>query len=324
MATFAPPAWNRWDLLASPAFATLAPLIEQLPEDHFPTLAQLNRMCDEREVVSGGGVPIEFVPQEGKTEEPYETRVHARGKVLTRSHNWHDLFNALVWITFPRAKAAINRHHYREMLARQAEGLRGTPRDVLTLFDESGVIVTSGEAELGALLREFKWKELFWQRREDVVATMRFFVFGHAIYEKFLQPYKGITAKSVIFDVPARELERPLPQQLATLDARLAKYFGDPKSLAATEAYAPLPLLGVPGWAEDNAEERYYDDTQQFRSGRKQADDPAPLRREQSEAPRRAEREVPPQKEREVPRREEREVSRREEREVSRKGRKKK
>ena len=50
MATTAPPVWNRWELLAAPAFATLAPLIEQLQEDHFPTLAQLNRMCDERRI----------------------------------------------------------------------------------------------------------------------------------------------------------------------------------------------------------------------------------------------------------------------------------
>ena len=288
MATAAPPVWNRWDLLASPAFATLAPLIEQLPEDHFPTLAQLNRMCDEREVVSGNGVRVEFVPQEAKTDEPYETRVYARGRVLTRSRNWHDLFNALVWITFPRSKAAINRHHYREMLARQGEGLRGTPRDVLTLFDEGGVIVASSEPELGALLREFQWKELFWQRRAEVIESMRFYVFGHSIYEKALQPYKGITAKSVIFDVPRRELERPLPQQLATVDARLAKYFSDPKALAATEAYAPLPVLGIPGWTADNEDERYYDDTQHFRPGRKQAEEPqdTPPRRGESEAPR--------------------------------------
>jgi hypothetical protein len=288
MATAAPPVWNRWDLLASPAFATLAPLIEQLPEDHFPTLAQLNRMCDEREVVSGNGVPVEFVPQEGKTDEPYETRVYARGKVLTRSRNWHDLFNALVWITFPRSKAAINRHHYRETLARQGEGLRGTPRDVLTLFDEGGVIVVSGEPELGALLREFQWKRLFWQRRGEVIESMRFYVFGHSIYEKALRPYKGITAKSVIFDVPPRDLERPLPQQLATLDARLAKHFGDPKVLAATEAYAPLPVLGIPGWTADNEDERYYDDTQHFRPGRRPAEEPqdVPPRGGASEAPR--------------------------------------
>ena len=309
MATAAPPIWNRWELLASPAFATLAPLIERLPVDHFPTLAQLNRMCDEREVTSGGGVPVEFVPQEAKTEEPYETRVYARGKVLTRSRNWHDLFNALVWITFPRSKAAINRHHYREMLARQGEGLRGTsraeggsrgtprteggsrgtPRDVLTLFDEGGVIVASGEPELGALLRDFKWKELFWQRRSEVIESMRFYVFGHSIYEKALQPYKGITAKTVIFDVPPRELERSLPQQLATLDARLAKYFSDPKALAATAAYAPLPVLGIPGWTVGNEDERYYDDTRHFRPGRRQAEEPQddPPRRSGTEAPRR-------------------------------------
>ena len=288
MATTAPPVWNRWELLASPAFATLAPLIEQLPEDHFPTLAQLNRMCDEREVVSGSGVPVEFVPQEAKTDEPYETRVYARGKVLTRSRNWHDLFNALVWITFPRSKAAINRHHYRELLARQGEGLRGTPRDVLTLFDEGGVIVASSEPELGALLREFQCKELFWQRRAEVIESMRFYVFGHSIYEKALQPYKGITAKTVIFDLPPRELERPVPQQIATLDARLAKYFGDPKALGATETLAPLPVLGIPGWTADNEDERYYDDTQHFRPGRRQAEEQqdAPPRRRESEAPR--------------------------------------
>ncbi|MFH1044620.1 MAG: DUF3025 domain-containing protein [Pseudomonadota bacterium] len=302
MATAASPAWNRWDLLASPAFVTLAPLIEQLRDDHFPTLAQLNRMGDEREVLSGGGVPVEFVPQEAKIDEPYETRVYVRGKVLTRSRNWRDLFNALVWITFPRSKAAINRRHYREMLARQGEGLRGTPRakggslgaphDVLTLFDESGVIVASSEPELGALLRDFKWKELFWQRRSDVIESMRFYVFGHSIYEKALQPYKGITAKTVIFDLPPRELERPLPQQIATLDARLAKYFGDPKALSATETLAPLPVLGIPGWTADNEDERYYDDNRYFRPGRTQAEEEPDVRarRGETEAPRRKSR----------------------------------
>jgi hypothetical protein len=159
------------------------------------------------------------------------------------------------------------------MLLRQAEGKRGTPRDVLTLFDEGGVIVVTSEPELGALLREFQWKELFWQRRTEVMASMRFYVFGHSIYEKALQPYKGITAKTVILDVSGRELERPLPQQLATLDARLEKYFSDPKALAATEAYAPLPVLGIPGWTADSEDGRYYDDAQHFRPGRRSADE---------------------------------------------------
>ena len=287
MATSAAPVWDRWELLASPMFATLAPVIERLPEDHFPTLAELNRLCGEREVVSGGGEPLEFVPQETKTGEPYEKRVFAYGKVLTRNRNWHDLFNALVWITFPKTKAAINRHHYREMQARDGGEARGAVRDALTLFDESGVIVASIDAGLSELLTGFRWKELFWGRREEVVRGMRFHLFGHALYEKALKPYKGVTGKSVILDISAKELERLLPQQLASLDAQLSRLFADMRSLAATEAYAPLPVLGVPGWTADNEYERYYDDTRHFRPGRRQAEEQAqaPSRRDETETP---------------------------------------
>ncbi len=291
MATSAEPVWDRWELLASPLFVTLAPLIERLPEDHFPTLAELNRLCEEREVASGGGEPLEFVPQEAKTGEPYEKRVFAYGKVLTRNRNWHDLFNALVWITFPKTKAAINRHHYREMQTREGGEARGPVRDALTLFDESGVIVACSDSGLTNLLTGFQWKQLFWNRREDVIGQMRFHLFGHALYEKALAPYKGVTGKSVIVDVAARELERPLPQQLASLDAQLARSFADMRSLAATEDYAPLPILGVPGWTPENANERYYEDTQQFRPGRarerEQPQAPAPEPPKQSHGQRR-------------------------------------
>jgi len=289
MATSAAPVWDRWELLASPMFATLAPVIERLPEDHFPTLAELNRLCEEREVVSGGGEALEFVPQETKTGEPYEKRVFAYGKVLTRNRNWHDLFNALVWITFPKTKAAINRHHYREMQAREGGEARGPVRDALTLFDESGVIVASIDAGLSELLTGYQWKELFWGRREEVVRGMRFHLFGHALYEKALKPYKGVTGKSVILDISAKELERPLPQRLASLDAHLSRQFADMRSLAATDAYAPLPVLGIPGWTADNEYEGYYDDTRQFRRGRRQAEEQvqAPPHRDESETPRR-------------------------------------
>ena len=273
MSTQAGPAWDRWQLLSSPMFAALAPVIERLPEGHFPTLAELNRLCEEREVVSGNGVPVEFVPQEGKTGEPYEKRVYAYGKVLTRKANWHDLFNALVWITFPKTKAAINRHHYREMASREGGELRGAVRDALTLFDESGVIVSSGDRSLSELLTGFEWKELFWERREDVVAKMHFYLFGHSIYEKALNPYKGLTAKAVIFDMSRKNLDQEVPARLDGLDAQLARMFGDADALASTENFAPLPVLGIPGWTPDNEDKRYYEDTQYFRPSRKQAEE---------------------------------------------------
>ncbi|MDQ5905211.1 MAG: hypothetical protein QG672_2805, partial [Pseudomonadota bacterium] len=64
-------------------------------------------------------------------------------------------------------------------------------------------------------------------------------------------------------------LQQPLATQLAEIDAQLAADFaagrhGDPRSLQ------PLPLLGLPGVAPENEAPTYYDDTWQFRPGRRQ------------------------------------------------------
>jgi hypothetical protein len=188
--------------------------------------------------------------------------------VQTRPGNWHDLFNALVWLAFPKIKATLNRHHRDEISARRGEAQRGTARDVLTLFDEGGVIVACANAELARLLLAYRWKELFWVRRREVRRSMRFHVFGHAIYEKALAPHKGVTAKALIVDVDAGLCDAPVERQIAELDARAAAYFSEPRSLASTRSLAPLPILGVPGWEPANEREEYYDDASQFRPGR--------------------------------------------------------
>src|SRR5262249_37642873 len=154
---------------------------------------------------------------------------------------WHDLFNALVWLAFPITKAILNRHHHEQIVAHRGEALRGTARDVLTLFDEGGVVVGTADPTLSPLLRDFKWKELFWKRRADVRRSMRFHVFGHAIYEKALEPYKGVTAKALLIDVASELLREPTERQLAELDARAARYFSGPRALASTRSMPPLP-----------------------------------------------------------------------------------
>src|SRR5690606_22316861 len=120
------------------------------------------------------------------------------GEVETRPENWHDLFNALVWIAFPRAKAAINAQHAALLEERgDAEARhRGPERDALTLFDEGGVVVATCAPQLMRLVRDFEWKALFWERREALVATTRFLAFGHACYEQALAPYIGMVAKT--------------------------------------------------------------------------------------------------------------------------------
>jgi DUF3025 family protein len=260
--------WTR--LLGAPMFAPLAHLLERLPPNRFPGHDELNALATPV-LVSGSGAPIRFVPPAAPSREfsrQYEVRVFETGEVQTRPDNWHDLFNALVWLAFPKTKAVLNGHHYREMCARRGERSRGTARDVLTLFDEGGVVVASSDRPLAALLRDFKWKELFWLRRADVLRSMRFCVFGHAIYEKALEPYKGVTAKALILDVEPAFLEASWVRRLPELDARAAEHFGGTRALASTQGLSPLPVLGVPDWEPANEREDYYDDRTQFRPGR--------------------------------------------------------
>ena len=256
--------------LDAPIFKALKPQLERLPSDRFPRNDELDALTTPS-VTSGGGAPIRFVapaPPSKEFSAQYEIRIFETGEVQTRPDNWHDLFNAMVWIAFPRTKAVLNGHHYEEIRVRRGEALRGTARDVLTLFDEGGIVVASADVELAALLRESRWKELFWARRAEVLRSMRFYVFGHALYEKALEPYKGVTAKALILDVAPTLLEAPLDRQLAELDARAADYFSGKGALASTQTLPPLPLLGIPGWEPANEREAYYDDRAQFRPGR--------------------------------------------------------
>jgi hypothetical protein len=255
--------------LAAPIFAALQPSLGRLAPDRFPRHDELNALAGPS-VVSGGGAPIRFVSP-APTKEPaaqYETRIFETGEVQTRPDNWHDLFNALVWLAFPKTKAVLNRRHHEQIIARRGERLRGTARDVLTLFDEGGIVVGAARTTLSSLLRDFRWKELFWTNRAEVLRSMRFHVFGHAIYEKALEPYKGVTAKALIIDVGPELLRAPTERQLAELDVGAARHFSGSDALASTRSLSPLPILGIPGWDPANEREAYYDDASQFRPGR--------------------------------------------------------
>jgi DUF3025 family protein len=263
-------SWNA--ALSAPIFASLRPSLSRLDPGRFPLPDELNGLTNPS-VVSGGGAPIRFVPPASLKEPsaPYEIRIFETGEVQTRPDSWHDLFNALVWLAFPKTKAVLNRHHRDEIIARAGEKQRGTARDVLTLFDEGGVVVGSADPKLSALLRDFRWKELFWTHRADLRQSMRFHVFGHAIYEKALAPYKGVTAKALIVDLAPELLDAPTERQLSELDARAADYFSGTEALASTRSLPPLPVLGIPGWEPANEREDYYDDASQFRPRRIEA-----------------------------------------------------
>ena len=253
-------------------FASVQALLARLPEERFPTCEDLNRLASELAgLCSKSGAPIRFVApgRDSQGASCYEQRVYETGEVETREGSWHDLFNALVWLAFPKTKAALNQRHIVDIRASRAPvvpGRRGTVRDVLTLFDESGVIVLCSKPEFGQQLRGFEWKALFWTARRAAATHLRYLLFGHSLLEKALAPYPAVTGRALIIDVSDSNL---LETEVHTIDALAASALGAADTLRSTRSLAPLPIMGVPGWWRENEHESFYDDVAVFRPSRK-------------------------------------------------------
>jgi hypothetical protein len=270
-------AWDKPSLLISPMLTPLHPIFSRLKDDQFPSLQTCNALLAEYQpsIAVQQGLQLSFVPQAlGKQgfESQYEPRCYLKGEVQVRENNWHDLLNALVWLIFPKSKAAINARHYHALTSaakQTTSSQRGAVRDTNTLLDESGVIVVCADAELASMLRDFQWQELFWRQREKVKASMGFYIFGHGLYEKALQPYIGMTGQGVVLAVEQSFFTWSIQQQLAHLDTLLAENLAAQACFTNTRDLTPVPLLGVPGWMPANENLSFYENTSYFRSGRR-------------------------------------------------------
>ncbi|MEO8006234.1 MAG: DUF3025 domain-containing protein, partial [Betaproteobacteria bacterium] len=210
--------WNTDWLHRSAMFAPLRAAGARLPEIGWPNPDLLNALAEGAgRIVNAQGQRVRFVAQQPRTgdfRDGFEPRAYLKGEVQVRPLDWHDLFNALVWMSFPTTKAVLNARHYESQVDVSA-GNRSAVSDALTLFDEDGVIVLSSDASLLDLMRDFRWKELFWVRRDDVKKSMRFLIFGHALYHKAQNPFVGMTGKAVLLNVLPSLLDLQHGQQVA-------------------------------------------------------------------------------------------------------------
>ncbi|SOZ15165.1 Membrane protein [Cupriavidus taiwanensis] len=209
------------------------------------------------------GLPLRFIAQHALPDgSAYEAHIHATGEVPTR-HNLHDFFNALVWLHFPQAKRALNQIQA-EVIARDGvTTTRGGVRDAATLFDENAVLFLGTDEGMTAALRGFAWGRLFVDGRSLWGRDCAAVPFGHALLEKLVQPYKSVTAHAWTL---------PLVPGDPALDAVLAGSLlsaADAGALRGGHSFAPLPVMGIPGWCEDNADPDFYADATVFRPGRR-------------------------------------------------------
>ena len=256
----------------SPVFEPFKPLQENIRKlASWPLIADFEflQQIQGKPLASRSCKTIRFVPQVTSAQEfshQYEPRIFLAGEIQTRSNNWHDFFNALVWMTFPKTKAVLNQIHYDEMqrALQNVQKQRSLLRDAATLFDESGVVVVSSQRDLIALLKNHEWKQLFWEQRKAVLSSMCFFVFGHGLYEKALNPYIGMTGKGIMIHVEETFFKQTISEQIVAVDSMLEPIWLREKLLSAD--LTPVPILGYPGWYSDNCYSTFYNNKQYFRS----------------------------------------------------------
>ncbi len=249
-------AW-RTDFANAAPFQHLWPWLGDVLGTDWPDMAQLNACAAQRDLRNSLGLPVRFAVQTtacGQYE--YETGIYLSGDVPSRERNWHDLFNALTWLAFPRTKAALNALHRSGL---RQSGNRAAASDAATLFDESGLVLVGEDPSLAALLAARRWREAMLLRRADW-SHFSVYIVGHAVLEKLLVPWPGITAKCLYLEM------RP-DTSLDALDEAVAQRWWN-YDLVRPDILFPLPVLGIPGWWPEHEQTMLYSDQRYFRPPR--------------------------------------------------------
>lgn len=177
--------------------------------DRWPTVAEIAG-------VLRGTAGVDFVvqpPRSRRRRAPVDpaARYDAQivlGRVPTRERNWHDLLNALVWATFPKAKHALHARQHRAISAQLEPGVTRLPgartreQDALAMLDEGGVVLVRGAA-----------------------GGVTPIVFGHALYERLVLEGPCAIAATCEVVVPVQEGDGVLDVdgRLALVDEQLAR-----------------------------------------------------------------------------------------------------
>ncbi len=251
--------------MASPIHRALTQLLHIDTWQDWPDDEQLNALLDDR-ARARSGQALRFTLQADAGlygAAAYESHIDDHGEIPLRPNSWHDLFNALMWVLFPATKSALNTVHIQEL---SAGSKRRTPRrDAITLLDECGVLVPVSNPTLTRLHAQHEWTALFVDQRSQWGEQIEPVIIGHGLYEQCLQPYVGLTAKALHWPVAKDWFQLPQHERYRQLDAAVAGAIANDEAVRSTKELLPLPILGIPGWWEDNSQPDFYSNDGYFR-----------------------------------------------------------
>lgn len=234
----------------------------------WPNAAGLNSL--KKQIVASATVIPEFVCQSQliPTEPYYEQIIYEQGVIPTRPNGWHDLFNGLIWLQFPKTKGLLNELHV-EDISQYGVSPRTLRRNNLTHFDECGVVITyqasATNRELIEALKAHQWHQVFVKNRNKWGKELNSFMFGHANLEMLLNPFIGLTGKWLAVEVDQGFQHLSYQAQLLEVDTKLSSIIKNQHVFSQKKPLSPLPLLGIPEVWNANLAPSFYENTDYFR-----------------------------------------------------------
>ncbi|MFT6834605.1 MAG: hypothetical protein ACJA0H_000636 [Francisellaceae bacterium] len=235
--------------------------------NNWPTLIELSNILSSYKIYTHSLKKLIPCAQEVFDEEystlGYEDIIYEKGLIPTRENNWHDFFNILSWLTFPKSKSLLNDWQYSEN--QNKSGKNRTPlQNIITHFDECGMIILTDKPKLLELIYKHQWEEFFCQNKSLLESNIKFLTIGHSVSERLLSPYIGLTTKCLMFVVESDELACPNNQLVSLADDLCSKYLELNKNNLNTKSLQPFPMLGVTEIIKNN-NFQYIQNQQYFR-----------------------------------------------------------
>lgn len=169
--------------------------------------------------------------------------------------------------SFP-GPAELNQWLPAGLAGRGGQRIRFVPASDLPAVDYESHIYRRGEVSA----REKSWHERDWNhvfrtRADAWKNEISLLVVGHALLEKFLHPYKAITAQALLLQLDGTWMDLSRGDLLPALDEWVAECLLAGALLDSPASLSPVPLMGIPGWwlAGEQSDE-FYADRNVFRS----------------------------------------------------------
>ena len=268
------PIWNKHFHQQSAIFSPLLHLCTRFDcNNDWPDIDEYNQLISEvnGEITNHSGLKIRFIPQltqQAGFETQYEPLIYRKGLVQTRTASWHDFFQVLAWSIFPNTKSYLNALHYQASLERYQKNpddkQRSKLENFVTLFDECGAVIIYSDPRLKTIVKNFEWRDLFLGNREAFGKKLECIMFGHAMYEKAIKPYIGMTSHVLFLHQPESFFSLQMPDKLSIIDEALNHILRENRDWT-TKDLNPFPVLGVPGWYVGNEQPSFYNNTNYFR-----------------------------------------------------------